>query len=452
MSRVRRYARSTRSTFAALAAGLLVTLVALVALVGGAAPAQAATTLTDAVTSLRDGDPVFVASDASPTMTGAEADQLRARIRDIGYPFYVAVVPMSAAVGGSSATTLAALAKQVGRDGTYALYIGDSFRAGDTAGKVGDLATVAYNDHRGDGVFAVIDSFVSSAGQRIKGTSGTPTNGAAVGAVLLGGAALVGGGGYVLYRRQKKVTAERTAAVRRTVDEDVTSYGEVVAAINVDDPRLDDAGRAEAQRALDAYEIAKKNADSMARPEDASTVTAALEDGRFALACVDARIAGKPVPERRPPCFVDPRHGPSVEDIVWAPDGGAPRPVPVCVSCGATLKAGELPAPRTVDVGGRQVPYWSGGRAYAPYAGGYYASSGMDMMSMLFVGSMLGGMFSGPSYGGGYGGGGGGGGGNGGDSGGGGWGSGGGGGDFGGGGFGGGDFGGSGDFGGGGDF
>ena len=83
--------------------------------------------------------------------------------------------------------------------------------------------------------------------------------------------------------------------MQRTVNEDVTSYGEVVADIDVDDPRLDDAGRADAQRALDAYETAKKNADAMTRPEDAALVTTALEDGRFALACVeraDRRAAG----------------------------------------------------------------------------------------------------------------------------------------------------------------
>ena len=42
--------------------------------------------------------------------------------------------------------------------------------------------------------------------------------------------------------------------------------------------RLDDA-----QRALDSYEQAKMLSARMARPEDAGSVTAALEDGRFAL-------------------------------------------------------------------------------------------------------------------------------------------------------------------------
>ena len=435
----RRPNRTLRATLGGVVLGVIVALSTSLGLAGVAA---ADTTVSEAAAALRGGESVFVAPDADPSMGGAEADQLRAQIAGTGYPFFVALLPTSAAVDSSADATLKALRDEVGLSGTYALYIGNAFRAGDTQGRVSDLATQAYREHSSEGTFAVLESFVASAGERITGKSGTPVNGAAVGAVLLGGAALVGGGGYYVYRRNQKVTAERTAAVRRTVDEDVTSYGEVVARLDVDDPRLDDSGRADAQRALDAYESAKKNAELMRRPEDAATVTTSLEDGRYAVACVDARIDGRPVPERRAPCFVDPRHGPSVEDVTWAPDGGAPRPIPVCTACASTLAAGQLPAPREVEVGGARVPYWSGGRAYAPYAGGYYATSGADTMSLLFMGAMLGGAFSGPGYGGGA---------SGGDSSsGGGWGSGGGSGDFGGGG-GGGDFGG-GDFGGGGDF
>jgi len=397
MSPARTSHRTLRSVLAALGAGVVFALTATV----GASPAYADTTLQDAITSLRNGDVVYVAPDASPTMTQAEADQLKARVRNIGSPFFIAVVPKSAAVGGSSDTTLRALADGVGRSGTYALYIGDSFRAGNDRGKVGDLATVAYADYRDQGVFAVLDAFVASAGKRINGKDGGSTNVAAVGGVLLGGAALLGAGGFYAYRRTQKVNAAKTAAVKRTVFEDVTAYGEKAALINVEDPRLDDAGRADAQRALDSYETAKMSADKMARPEDAATVTTALEDGRYALACVDARLAGQPVPERRPPCFVDPRHGPSVKDVTWSPDGGAPRAVPVCQACAVTLESGQLPAPREVEMaGGQRVPYWAAGRSYAPYAGGYYANSGADLMTLLFVGSMFGGAFSGPSYGG----------------------------------------------------
>jgi hypothetical protein len=436
MSRTRSAARALAGRLAAIGALLLV---ALIASVGAAAPASADTSLQDAITALRNGESVYVAPDADPTMSDAQARDLRQRITNIGYPFFVAVLPQSAAVNNSSTDTLKALHDGVGMPGAYALYIGDSFRAGDTSTSVAGIATVAYRDNKADGVFAVLDAFVADAGQKLAGTSGGSANLPLIGGLLVGGAAVVGGGAWWIRRRNQRANAERTEAVQRTVFEDVTSYGEDVAHVDVRDPRLDDAGRADAQRALDAYEVAKDKVTSMQRPEDAATVTAALEDGRFALACVTARLDGRPVPERRPPCFVDPRHGPSVRDVTWAPDGGAARPIPVCAACATTLESGQLPEARTVEMAGGRVPYWAAGRAYGPYAGGYYANSGMDLMSGIFIGSMLGGMYSGPTYvdnGGGMA-----------DSGG-GWG---GGGDFGGGGFGGGDFGG-GDFGGGGDF
>ncbi|MEU1307105.1 hypothetical protein ABZ443_46500, partial [Streptomyces shenzhenensis] len=45
--------------------------------------------------------------------------------------------------------------------------------------------------------------------------------------------------------------------------------------------------------------------------------------GRASLAQLSARRAGRPLPARRPPCFFDPRHGPSVTDAGWTPPGGA---------------------------------------------------------------------------------------------------------------------------------
>ena len=88
---------------------------------------------------------------------------------------------------------------------------------------------------------------------------------------------------------------------------------------------LDAGARADYQRALDAYEAAKTAADRLSEPDDVQHVTEILEDGRYAIACVRARVAGEPLPTRRPPCFFDPRHGLSVTDVEWTPPGGAPR-------------------------------------------------------------------------------------------------------------------------------
>ena len=260
----------------------------------------------------------------------------------------------------------------------------------------------------------------------------------------------------VASRRNK----ERMAALQRAELEPVQKLAfEDVTALGTDLQDLDgelagtelDAGaRADYQRALDAYEAAKTASDRLQQPDDVRHVTEIIEDGRYAIACVRARVAGDPLPTRRPPCFFDPRHGLSVEDVEWTPPGGATRDVPACALDAERIRAGAEPDTRQVMVGAERMPYYEGGRAYAPYAAGYFGGGANMLFTGLLVGSFMGGGW-------GYGGGDGGGdsGGDGGDSGDSGGGDGGGdaggaeaGGDFGGGDFGGGDFGG-GDFGGG---
>jgi hypothetical protein len=165
------------------------------------------------------------------------------------------------------------------------------------------------------------------------------------------------------------------------------------------------------------------------------------------MSATKAILEGRPVPERRPPCFFDPRHGPSVEDVEWAPPGGAPRMVPACAADAQRIHDGLEPEARQVlaGAGGQMTPYWNAPGYYGPWAGGYFGGFPTGgLFTGLLLGSWLGGGWGWggyPAYAGGDGGGD-----AGGDAGGGGdWG--GGGGDWGGGDFGGGDFGG-GDFGG----
>src|SRR5918996_374258 len=66
----------------------------------------------------------------------------------------------------------------------------------------------------------------------------------------------------------------------------------------------------------------------------------AFEDGRHAIACVRARVAGEPLPTRRPPCFFDPRHGPSVADVPYVPPDGVERDVPACALDVERVRAG----------------------------------------------------------------------------------------------------------------
>jgi len=186
-------------------------------------------------------------------------------------------------------------------------------------------------------------------------------------------------------RHTQALEARRTddlTAVRKVADEDVTRFGEELQRLDDDllTVTLDEPTRQDYQRALDSYESAKDSVARVTRPDEVRHVTEALEDGRYAVACVQARVAGRPLPARRPPCFFNPSHGPSTTDIDWAPAGGAPRQVPVCAADADRVAQGAQPDVRTVPYGVGRVPYWQGGPAYSPWATGYfggYAASGL---------------------------------------------------------------------------
>jgi hypothetical protein len=214
--------------------------------------------------------------------------------------------------------------------------------------------------------------------------------------LLLIGLAVVAVASYRRQQHRKRELAARQeadlAAVRRTADEDVTRYGEEVTRLDtaVIGQDLDDAARQDYQRALDCYEQAKEAVDAVRSPDDVRHVTQVLEDGRYAVACVKARIAGEALPQRRPPCFFNPAHGPSTTDISWAPAGGQKRDIPVCAADAERVEAGADPDIRTVMHGPQRVPYWQGGPAYSPWAQGYfgsYATSGL--LPGFLIGSML---------------------------------------------------------------
>jgi len=449
------------------AAGSLAALAVLLAcLIVGAPAAQAAPDVSAAATALRQGAAVYNDPNAEKALTAEQASALAEQINATKLPFFIAVLPESAAGGGTADETLVALKNEVGLGGIYAVVVGTGFRAGATKGSVADIATQAMRDYKSDGVDAVLSQFVSATADYFNGNtsngsgSSTEDNGAA-GAIILLVLALIIIAVIVIvivaFSRKRKQRALQMASIRGAVESDITEYGTRVSAVTSSSSD-DDATRIDLQSALDAYEKSKQAAATMHNPQDAAIVTGALEQGRYALACVDARRTGKPIPERRPPCFVDPRHGPSVADIMWAPVGLAQRDVPVCQVCELTIQRGETPQGLQVSTRTGMQPYWAA-REYAPYAYGYY-SPYHGVMTGVMLGTAFGGGWGGYGYGNtyinnaGFGGGQQ-------ESSGGGWGGsnfggGGGGGDFGGGGFGGGDFGGGGgggggDFGGGGD-
>jgi hypothetical protein len=427
----------------------LTLLIALLAALLAAPVALAQTGLIEDAGSALQRDSVYVHPDANPGLTQAEADALRSRIteRDAG-PMYIAVLPERATseAGGSVNQALTELGTAVGRPGTYVLVVGRRFRAGSTRelreGVTGQAADAALKAKRGEGLPAILLDFVDRMGEVRAGNVPSDGNGngdgGGTGTLIVVGALALGGGGLVLARRRRRrreEAAEREE-VRDTVRADVVGLGEEIRALDLDIqmPGVTEEAKADYEQALGAYERASAAVDRARRPEDLEPVGQAAEEGRFAMASARARLEGREPPERTPPCFFDPRHGPSSREVEWSPPWGEPRPVPACEADAQRVERGEDPNPREVTIGGQRVPYWNAGPAYAPYMGGFF---GGGLLPGIFLGSLLGGGM----FGGGYGGWGGEYGGSGGDFG---------GGDFGGGGFGGGDFGGGGgDFGGG---
>jgi hypothetical protein len=213
----------------------------------------------------------------------------------------------------------------------------------------------------------------------------------------------------VASRRSRERALERHRAelepVQKLAFEDVTALGTDLQELDAElaGKELDPGARADYQRALDAYESAKLASDRLTAPDQVRHVTEIIEDGRYTIACVRARVAGEPLPTRRPPCFFDPRHGLSVADVDWTPPGGTPRQVPACALDAERVRAGAEPDTRQVMVGAQRMPYYEGGRAYAPYAAGYFGGGANMLFTGLLVGSLLGGGF-GDGYGdGGYG-------------------------------------------------
>ncbi|MFH8583776.1 hypothetical protein ACH4GP_05155 [Streptomyces celluloflavus] len=396
---------------------VLLLVAAILAMVTALAPqAHAAGGLDEAAAVLKKS-PVYVDPRATGTFSTAEADALAKKIKDSGKPVFVAVLPQAAEY--PPASLLANLRTKVGISGVYAVELGDGFNAGadprvmsrnSVHNLVGAVKGSQYKT-----VGERLNSFVDTAGAQASGHapagwdgggSGSGGTGAAIG---IGALVVVGGGGaYALARRNRKKKEEQERAaledLRVVVDEDITAFGEELDRLDFTpgERGADDAMRADYSHALDAYESAKSAMAAARRPDDVQAVTKALEDGRFSLATLAARREGKPLPERRVPCFFDPRHGPSIVDVQWAPDGGAARTVPVCAADKTRLDEGLEPMTRTVRTEHGDRPYWDAGPSYGPWAGGYFGGS---MLPGLLMGTMLGSMMmSSPAHAAGFGG------------------------------------------------
>ncbi|MFI0808306.1 hypothetical protein [Streptomyces echinatus] len=387
----------------ALLAVLTLVLASLLALAPGT---RADTGISTIAAALRKG-PVYVDPAARDQLSAADADTLAKRIKDAGKPLFITVLP----AGYRTTNLFTDLRAATGVTGLYGIRLGDRFDArADSSVMSATARQNLVTSVQGEDAKAQLTDFTDRAlanmgGHAPKSWGGSAGDGGGASATALVTAAVVlvaaGAGGYALVRRgRRRREQEQRAALDRlrvVVDEDITAFGEELDRLDFhpSEAGADDAMRADYERALDAYDSAKQRMTAATRPEDVRSVTEALEDGRFSLAQLAARREHRPLPERRPPCFFDPRHGPSVTDATWTPPGGAARQVPVCAADATRLADGRDPVVREVDTEYGRRPYWDAGPAYGPWAGGYF---GGGLLPGLLVGTLLGGMMAAPSY------------------------------------------------------
>jgi hypothetical protein len=372
--------------------------------------AQAGPRIDHAVAAL-GSSPVYVDPTAELAIGSDDQQRLREKIDAAGAgPVYIAILPRAAEdeTGGDPDGVLEEIHAGVGRPGTYAVVVGRHFRAGSEdvldPGVAGRLATEALAAHRSEGVTATLLDFVDrvAAAQREGGGGGDedgggPSGGGAVFIGLLVAGAL-GFLGFRAYRRRRQAQAE-LAEVKAAAHDDLIALAEDVQRLE-ESVESNPHARAEYGRALECYDDATRTYDRANRPKELEAVASALEEGRFHMAAAQALTEGRQPPERRPPCFFDPRHGPSTREVEWAPPGGARRAVPACEADAQAVERGVEPASREVMAGGRMMPYWSAPPYFGPWAGGYFMPfGGMGFLSGLFVGNLLGGAFGGWGYG-----------------------------------------------------
>ena len=352
-------------------------LASLTLLLLAAAPAAAQDELTEAARALQEGD-VYVAPG-----TDVDAGELQEQVADSGVDVNVAVLP-----DATQASQVAGpLYSRVGEEVPLVVVAGTQIVAGPGA-EIRGMAEDAARENRGESAQVVLADFVD----RLDGEGGGSDGFGAGGWIVL---ALAGAGGaaFVVNRRQRRrQEAAQLDEVKDNARDDLVALGDEIRALEVDMdmPGVSVEARADYETAVNAYQRADQQWRLAQRLDDLEPVGAALEEGRWAMQSARARLEGREPPERRSPCFFDPRHGPSTREVEWAPPGGEPRLVPVCEADAQRVERGEDPEAREVTVGGQRMPYWAAGPAYAPFMGGFY---GAGILPGLLIGTTLGGFW-----------------------------------------------------------
>jgi hypothetical protein len=371
--------------------GVRALLLSLILLVVAAPAAVAQDELTEAVRELQDGT-VYVAPGVD-----VDAGELREQVADSGVDMNVAVLPDDISANEVAGPIYGRLGEEV----PLVVVAGSQIVAG-PGDRLRGMAEDAARENQGESAQVVLADFIERAGGEDGGGGGG--GGGAAGLIVL---ALAGAGGaaFVISRRQRRrQEAAELAEVKENARDDLVALGDDIRALEVDMdmPGVSGEARSDYETAVNAYQRADQAWRLAQRLDDMEPVGAALEEGRWAMSSARARLEDREPPERRSPCFFDPRHGPSARDVEWAPPGGEPRMVPVCEADAQRVERGDDPEAREVTVGGQRMPYWAAGPMYAPFMGGFY---GAGILPGLLIGTSLGGFWDEPSGGGDWGGG-----------------------------------------------
>jgi hypothetical protein len=215
---------------------------------------------------------------------------------------------------------------------------------------------------------------------------------AGLGLLLLVAVSVVGGRLIEQRRRRRAFRRARFEEVRALSYEDVTALGADLAALDTTVQVLDDRhpeAMVELASAHEWFERAIERLEQAATPEELAPVSSSLEAARFHLTSARSRIEGLGRLRRRPPCFFDTRHGPSVNDVGWIPPGAAPRPVPACAACMVQVNDNAQPPVRLVRSSGTVIPFYEAPPHFESWFGGYFGGAAQSLVEGFPLGRAL---------------------------------------------------------------
>ena len=281
---------------------LIATLTALTSLL---LPGQAVS-LEDVGAALRN-DPVYVDPAAERAISPAEADQLRAAIREAGTPVFVALLPESAS---SPEDVLEDLLASTQLAGTYAVVQGDAFRANSTVvPDAGSLATAAFQANRDAGTAAVLSAFVSDVSDLARGGTAPAAGGGTApagdggdGGGSLLPLALLGGGGVALWAWSRGRRRTDRRSVQAEFDADVQLLRAELSVLADDVMRLEPEvvtnpdARADYEAATIRFRAAGAALDYADEPVDLIRVERVLREAEYAMSRARAILDGREPP------------------------------------------------------------------------------------------------------------------------------------------------------------